>query len=264
MALPSATELEQVLIDAVDLEADSEVIDRPDWAQVRTVSSHRPNHNIVLRARLAPDEVEAKLAEVVADHRARAANYRWFVGPSSVPDSLGPSLIASGLHRKIDTWGMAMAVPDDDLPLGINGLVIDEIQAKDVGAYASVTARAWQGDADLEASLRHIVRKAFEPPLVSRTVVTSTRSWIAYLDGEAVASSHLRLLPGIGYFQGGAVLPDLRGRGIYRALLHHRLAVLRAAGIPTAVVWADAAGSGMACEKLGFTTVCTGTFYESR
>jgi GNAT superfamily N-acetyltransferase len=263
MALPSAAELERVLIDAVDHEADSVLVDRPDWVQIRTPSSPRPNHNIVLRARLAADEVEAKVAEVAADHRARGAGFRWFVGPSSDPAGLGPSLLAAGLQVQGVSWGMAMEVPADDLPLGIEGLVVDEMRAQDVGEYAALTARAW-GRPDYEEAIRHIARKAFEPPVVTRDIETSTRSWIARLDGEAIASSHLRLLPGIGYFQGCAVLPAFRGRGLYRALLHHRLALLRTLGIPTAVVWANAATSGRACEKLGFATGCIGTFYESR
>lgn len=257
MSLPSAAELERVLLNAVDREPDSELVDRPDWVQIKTPSSPRPNHNIVLRAQLAPDEVDATVAAVVAEHRARDAKLRWFIGPSSSPAELGVAVQAAGLTPLGDTLGMAMLVPEVAPPLGIAGLTVHEMGPQDVGTFAALTARAWERGSDFEEALLHIAGKSFQEP-------RATRSWIASLDGVPVASSHLRLLPGIGYFQGCAVLPAYRGRGIYRALLHHRLGELRSRGIRVAVVWADATGSGIACLKLGFATVCTAQFYEAQ
>jgi len=256
VAMPTPEALERVLFAAVDTESDSEVIDRRDWLQIRTPSSSRPNHNVVLRARLAPEHVEETVAEVIAEHRARNARVRWVVGPSSSPADLGVTLEAAGLGGMGHTLGMAMLVPNEDRPLGIAGLTLEAMRPSNLATFADVTTRGWERGADFKEAILHISRKAL-------TEAAPTRSWIARLDGNAIATSHLRLLPDMGYFQGCAVLPAYRGRGIYRALLNHRLAELRARGIGIAVVWADAAGSGIACRKLGFETVCTAGFYES-
>lgn len=254
MELPTAEALERVLVDAVAREPDSELIDEPTWVQVRTPSSPRPNHNVVLMARLRPDEVAAKVAEVAAEHQSRGARYRWVVGPSSSPAELGAHVEASGLRRLGNSLGMAMPVPSADRPLGVEGLTVHEVGPDDVDAYAALTARAWERP-DFEEAVAYITRKSFG-------FDSGARSYLARLDGVEVASSYLRLLPGLGYFQGGAVLPQYRHRGIYRALLHHRLAVLRARGIPMAVVWAAAASSGIVCDSVGFTRICSAVFYE--
>lgn len=254
MELPTAEDLERVLVDAVAREPDSELIDEPSWVQVRTPSSSRPNHNVVLRARLRPDEVAAKVAEVAAEHQARGAKYRWVVGPSSSPAELEAHVQASGLRLLGKSLGMAMPVPPVDRPLGVAGLTVHEVGPDDVDAYAALTARAWQRP-DFEEAVAYITRKSFGPD-------STVRSYLARLDGVDVAGSHLRLLPGLGYFQGAAVLPQYRRSGIYRALLHHRLAVLRARAIPMAVVWAAAEGSAIVCGAVGFTRICSAVFYE--
>jgi N-acetylglutamate synthase-like GNAT family acetyltransferase len=83
-------------------------------------------------------------------------------------------------------------------------------------------------------------------------------------DGEAVGTTTLRLLPTIGYMQGGAVVPARRGRGLYRAMLHHRLAVLRELGITHAVIWADVSSSAPIARAIGFEPRTRGLFYELR
>ena len=62
--------------------------------------------------------------------------------------------------------------------------------------------------------------------------------------------------------QGCAVLPAYRRRGIYRALLAHRLAELHAREVPLALVWARASTSASTCLKLGFEQVTSADFFQ--
>ena len=251
--------LERVLFEAVALEPDSVRIDEPDWVQVRTPSSRRANHNAVIVARLEGN-VEDRVRAVVAEHHDSGTRMRWFVGPSTRPTDLVRHLEAAGLGLLGHSLGMTKAVPEDGPTaadgFGVAGLTLRQMTPDNVEDFVDITKRGWQQTDAFAEAVRYIAMQSFTPE-------STTRSYIADLDGKPVASSHLRLLPGLGYFQGSAVLPDFRHRGIYRALIEHRLSVLRGLGIPTAVVWAEASGSGVVCGKSGFETICEGDFYES-
>jgi N-acetylglutamate synthase-like GNAT family acetyltransferase len=126
----------------------------------------------------------------------------------------------------------------------------------DVETYTDVSVRAWAG---------HGGRSRAETESLTRVMLGESqraRSWIVYEDGEPVGISVLCLLPGVGYFQGGAVLPEHRGRGIYTAMLHHRLASLRELGIEHAVVWANEATSAGVCASVGFEPLCRAVFHD--
>ena len=252
--------MERVLLEAIHREPDAVVIDRPDWKQVRTPSSRRSNHNKVVVARLGPDgsDADAVIAEVAAEHAARGASFQWTVGPTSTPSDLGARLLDAGLELIGPSLGMARAIGDEALALEVPGLTVREVETEaDVDAYADITAAAWERGQAFRDTVAYIGRKCLSPAV-------PTRFWIASIDGEPVASSHLRMVTGAGYLQGCAVLPSRRRQGIYRALVHHRLDVLRATGIRIAVIFAAANTSGQGCRKLGFSTVCEADFYEMK
>lgn len=255
MKRPSAERLERVLVDATDRECDTELIDQPSWVQIRTPSSRRPNHNAVFLARLAPSEVGARVAEVAADHAARGAGYRWIVGPSSQPADLAKQVLASGARPSGLSLGMVTKVPDGELALGVPGLSIQPLQTDNVDTFAAINRVAWERDDAFEATMRYLAQKGLREG-------SDRISWIASLDGEPVAFCSVRMLPDLGYFQGCAVAPTHRRRGIYRALLRHRLNYLRMRGASYAAVWADASGSAITCRSLGFQTICSAEFFE--
>ncbi len=257
-ALPTADEMEGVLVESVAREPDTELIDRADWIQIRTPSSPRFNHNVVLRAQIPADEVEDRVRAVAAEHTRRGAAYRWVVGPSSDPrDAIIDALERSGASHSGHSLGMAMHIPSTALPT-MEGLEVEAMRPETVDAYAELCARGFERtEPSFAEAVRYIGRRSFEGP-------PQTASFIATLHGEPVATSHLRLLPtlGLGYLQGCSVLPAYRGRGIYRALVHHRMEYLRERGVERAVIWANASSAGIACGTLGFHTVCTAEFYQ--
>jgi predicted acetyltransferase len=57
--------------------------------------------------------------------------------------------------------------------------------------------------------------------------------------------------------KGTSVAPLERGKGVYRALLQHRVAILHKLGIPLATVQAIVDTSAPICRKFGFEKVCT-------
>jgi GNAT superfamily N-acetyltransferase len=253
--LPTAAELEQVLLDALTLESDSTVVDRPDWLQVSTPSSKRSGHNQILRARLGSDEIEDRIRSVAAEYGARGAKYRWVVAASSAPEGLAQAIEDSGLMRLGSAAAMAMVVPDEipEMPIDLR---IERITPEQVPRYAAVTARAWERGGDFEESAAYFARHALASGY-------GLECFMMFLGDEPVASSTLRFLPDKGYFQGCAVLPAYRKRGIYRASLLHRLGLLRARGLEVAVVWADERTSAPVCDRVGFRRLSRGTWLES-
>ncbi len=190
------------------------------------------------------------------DHTSRNAAHSWFVGPSSAPADLGKRLVDHGYALVGPTLGMAREIGDDDLSMDIPGLTVREVRTEvDIQDFASASATAWERGGQFRDTIADITRKALAKG-------APTRSWIASLGGEVVATSHLRFLPDCGYLQGCAVIPPRRREGIYRALVNHRLAVLREAGLRVAVIFAAANTSGQGCKALGFSTICEGEFYE--
>lgn len=75
---------------------------------------------------------------------------------------------------------------------------------------------------------------------------------VAYLNGRAVGSGGLTLVDGDARLWGGAVLPDARGRGVYRALLAARLDYAQRHGGDLALVKARVQTSGPILRRAGF------------
>ena len=250
-----ANELERVWADSLSPTPESVVIDRPDWVQLRTPSHPEPNLNCVVLARLDPDQADARIAEVVQVYREQGLPLRWVVGPSSTPGDLSARLVRAGVPVSAAALGMHMPVPDE-VPALPEGLELRRVGHDDIVRYAEVTMRAWQRGPDfrrtIEASTRRIVASA-QP---------RHHLWLVERGGEAIGSSVLCLLPGVGYFQGAAIVPEQRSKGIYPALIHHRLAVLRELGVEHALVWAHESTSAGICRRVGFVSLCRAVIHE--
>ena len=254
---PDAEALWQVLVDAVVLGDDSERIARDDWVQVRTPSSPLLNVNKILRARLAPDEADRRIAEVLAEHRARGASFSWIVDAGSRPADLGERLVRAGMRPIGPAFGMVRAVPpaDFELPPPPPGVQLERAIAGDEERLAELGARGW-GEPAYVPAIRAVARRVFAGECAD------IHYWLAQLDGELVGSATLRMMPGLGYMQGACVVPEARGRGIYKALLWARLAFLRARGVTHAVIWARERTSAPIAARMGFRAVTTAHFFD--
>jgi len=80
------------------------------------------------------------------------------------------------------------------------------------------------------------------------------KTFVALLDGEIVASAHSTYVDGAVTLNGGAVLPDARGRGAYRALVAARWDDAVERGTPALVTQAGRMSAPI-LERLGFREV---------
>jgi GNAT superfamily N-acetyltransferase len=83
-----------------------------------------------------------------------------------------------------------------------------------------------------------------------------TQLFLARFDAEPAATGSASSHGRSSHLVGGVVLPAFRGRGLYRALVHARLAAAKEAGCELATTHAGSM-SGPLLERLGFVTVCT-------
>jgi GNAT superfamily N-acetyltransferase len=76
---------------------------------------------------------------------------------------------------------------------------------------------------------------------------------VAYVDGSAAGSGGVTLAHGVARLWGGAVVPDARGQGIYRALLTGRLEYGTDHGATMALVKGKVDTSGPILRRAGFS-----------
>jgi len=251
--------LYRVLFDAAERKPDTEVIDRPDWIQLRTPSSPLVQHNKVLRAVIAERDAERVVAEVLADHAERGAALVWHVDGVSQPRDFSARLLAAGLPRLGEGLGMYRdtGIADDGLPASVR---IEEAGLSHVEVFTNLVCRAWPRPRSFAAEVGAWVRKSIEQPELGSV------HFVAYCDDEPVGTASLLMFPNeLAYMRGAAVLPAYRGRGIYTALMRRRLAHCAANGRDTAVIWANPDTSAPVARQLGFIEVAGAhvTFHDS-
>lgn len=224
------------------LRADSRVIHTADRYQVVTPSDPTGALNEVLWMDLSGPEtaIDAELDAVFATYAALGIPFKWCVWPWSRPDDLSARLHARGT-RSWQARGMSIPCP----PPAAGAPAVRPVASEDeLAAFARVSAAGWGEPLAL-------VQRDAAAWLRSGT----TRLYVAWQGEEPAGVAAARLLDdGAAYLMGAVVLPAHRGRGLYRALVHGRLADLAARGTRLAVTHAREATSAPILERLGFTT----------
>lgn len=198
-----------------------------------------PAWTVAQRFRFRADELGDVRAELHEHARVRGrTGLSWEVGSSATPVDLVDRLLALGLVEDDEPLrvGMALTTPIPAVP----EVEVRRVRTEDERHMAETIAATVFGTPVSEP-----------PPPDPDTIV-----YLAYLDGEPVAratgsfSEH-----GVTLF-GGAVLPEARGRGAYRALVHARWEDAVARGTPLAVTDAGSQSRPI-LRRLGFREVCT-------
>jgi GNAT superfamily N-acetyltransferase len=201
---------------------------------------------------LDPDEVTGAVEEVRAKARERGVRkVKWWVGPDAEPPDLVQRLRAAGVEPDDEPRVAAMArleepePPASDAPVVVRPVsTIEELrEAEEVGL------EAFQSSGEERQAFRENIADSWA--LQGRWV----QSFAAYLDGRMVGSARSAYIEGAVLLIGGAVLPDARGRGAYRALVHARWEDAVERGAPALIVHAGSMSRPI-LERLGFDTVC--------
>jgi hypothetical protein len=173
----------------------------------------------------------------------------WWIGPSATPSDLEARLLARGATPWEDGVITVMVTeePPPEAP---------EAQVRRVERFEEfMLAReiAWEVAEFTEqqtAEYRATLPAKWEERLRS----DNGAAYIAYVDGEAVASADMLCLPFCGFLSGASTRPGYRGRGAFRALVRARWDEAVRRGTPALVVGAGSM-SGPILEQIGFRAV---------
>ncbi|MCA9495027.1 MAG: GNAT family N-acetyltransferase, partial [Myxococcales bacterium] len=174
----------------------------------------------------------------ISEYRSLGVPFKWVVGP----DSDAPGLACALDERRLDAWDVwAMAAHPEDVP-EVAGIEVRRVPP--TGVYAEVQARGWEVPLDaMREDLTH--------------TGPAHRCFVATVDGKPVGAAASVHKPRSAYLTGAVVLPEARGRGVYRALLHARAQAALAEGLPLLTTHARAHTSGPILARVGFDTVYT-------
>ena len=207
-----------------------------------------PTAQIVGMRGNGPSDVEATVeaARAVARERSKTI-VAWWVPPDQ--DHVVPALEAAGLVNR-DTPGYEAIE---------NALAL--VAAPTAGDLDDVEVRMLETWDDFHAAA-HVAEQVFGMPSVTdddlrlryddyRHPDNPGRAFVALIDGRIIGTSYAAFGDaGVNLF-GGSVLPEARGRGVYRALIRARWETAVARGPPALTVQAGRISRPI-CERLGF------------
>ena len=207
-----------------------------------------PTAQVVGMRDRGPSNVAATVeaARVVARERGKTI-VAWWVPPDQA--DVVPALEAAGLVNE-DTPGLeaienALTLVEPPLGNDVEGVEVRIVESWD----------------DYGAAMR-VVEDAFGMPHVTDDELRSRyddyrhpdnpgRGFVALLDGRVIGTSYAAFGDaGVNLF-GGSVLPEARGRGVYRALVQARWEAASTRGTPALTVQAGRMSRPI-CERLGF------------
>jgi GNAT superfamily N-acetyltransferase len=231
---------------------EARLISREGWCQIVTTDQHEGAGNEVFVSRLSEDEADAVIDRTIAEYAAQGLVFRWAVGPDTTPLDLGARLERRGFLK----WS-ARAMTCDPRALvlaAVTGVNVVEVERVNADAYARVCAAGWKLDPDVLISQ---MRTLFATPERRHHL------FLAYQGDVLAATAGYYAHARSAYLIGGVVLPEMRGRGLYRALVGARLAHAAARGYTLVTTHAREATSAPILERLGFATEYRYTMYAS-
>ncbi|WP_088319519.1 GNAT family N-acetyltransferase [Kineosporia sp. R_H_3] len=179
----------------------------------------------------------------------------WWVGDGTTPAGLGEALARRGAEvvETVDVlaFDLAGGLPDAvrrPAPAGVDVRLVDDAAA--LRAANDVSVQVWDAlvpeddDAWLAAELADLGR-----PIRER----GGFSVLATVDGVPAATGGCTLADDVARLWGAATVPALRGRGVYTAVLLHRMAVALEHGATLALVKGRVGTSAPILRGVGFT-----------
>lgn len=187
--------------------------DEPDALWFVTGSTYAL-FNGVMRARLAAERTEERIADLLAPFRARDLPMTWHVGTSSEPADLGLQLQRRGLWRELGEPGMAAELAHlPEARRWVAGLRVLPVRDEATfGVWLEVMARGFEMPAIARDGIGVACRRfGFAPD-------AAMRHYLGLLHAEPVAASTLYLAHGVAGVYNVATLPRARRRGIGAAM----------------------------------------------
>jgi ribosomal protein S18 acetylase RimI-like enzyme len=247
-ALAEASEANQVAFFHLFKHISSaEIYDGPEMVWFITGVAH-PIMNGIAGARLAPDELDARIASTVSRFKSSDVPFIWWTGPYSQPNDLGTHLEANGLKRFSDMPGMAVDLNAINQSVSWTpDLKIERV--RDIGLLKEWSdGLAWMPAPGREAMAELTVALGFgdDAPL---------RHYVGFLNGQIVSRSTLLLGAGVAGIYIVGTIPEARRQGIGSAMTLVPLLEAREMGYRAGVLQSSEMGYYV-YHGLGFREYC--------
>jgi hypothetical protein len=194
----------------------------------------------------------AELAGLVEEVRARVPEGRelhWWLDPGTEPTDAAERLIELGLTAPSDGHEWLNAVVATRPPAGAPGVDVRRVETP--AAFAEARTVLWdvvgRGDEWRERE-RPKLKSIFE----AHTRSGALSHFVGYLDGKPVATGSAVHSDRGSFLIGGCVLPEARGRGLYRALVRARWDAAVERGRPALISFTVPETSYPILRRLGF------------
>jgi GNAT superfamily N-acetyltransferase len=241
----------------------TEVVETPRYRAQLVPDFPIPGPNHVTWVRCEASEVHETVTEVRALFGSRGLPVAWILDPDVRPPDLAARLFELGItpdHHGETSAVMVLPASADLTAPHIDGLQLldglarfESFEAAERCAGEAFAGEPFEAPSSLDASRP----RRFE----NNRAAGNRTSVLATIHGEPAGSASLTMYaPDGAFMNGGAVRPQFRGLGVYRAMVVARLEMVRAAGAAGVVVW----GGDMSrpiLERLGFETVSWRKFY---
>jgi ribosomal protein S18 acetylase RimI-like enzyme len=193
----------------------------------------------------APDLIDETIAFF---HSRGREEFDWWLWPGLETGAWGRLLQARGLQFQSDPPGMALelAVLPEHVPAPV-GMKIELVRdAEGMRNWGRTFILGYQLPLEWEAVLLEMMLASLETPM---------QSYLATLDGQAVAASALYLGAGVAGIYNVATLPEWRGKGLGAAMTLRPLLDARQMGYKAGVLQSSELGYGV-YRRLGFQELC--------
>lgn len=240
--------VEKAIWDGVSRRRDEDVVVESGWVQQTTPHAPAPHLNGVYRCEIDDDSISERVRQTVRHYRELRLPFRWKVGPSARPSNLREMLAENGLEMREKLFGL-FADPRELKISYDDSIRVEALTVLNLENWLKVQASAWGVPPQGILHMRRNMENAFA------RAELGTLNFLAYLNDEPVGSGALTFFDDYGLLQGAAVNPDARKRGVYRALIAHRMSLIAKRGLP-AIIHCVQTTSAPICLKLGFEKVC--------
>lgn len=247
-ALRKQSLVERAVWEGIRQEEDNKVVVEPSWVQQMTPHAPTAFLNGVYRCELAAEGIEEKVKSTILLFRTHKLPFRWKIGPSSRPSNLQSILLANGLKKKDTLYGLYADPGALKIPVHPE-VEVRELSLDTLEDWLKVQATAWKVPSP---GIDHLRKKNSEVLKANQSLY---QNYIAYYQGEPVASAGLRFFSDYAFLVGAAVNPNFQRHGIYRTLLAYRLDIIGKRNLP-AVIHCLEQTSAPICLKLGFEKIC--------
>ncbi len=230
---------------------------------VTPFDSEQANH--VGLADLEKDQADKTIEKVIEFYKNEKKSFSWIVGPTSRPDDLNERLINHGFNyrNEISAYGFYMNTTKTDLRVNPEFEVTD-VPLEFLGGNIDLMVNAFGTGMDKNVAMSLIgISMAINS---TERYKNEVRAYVARekATGKYVGFAIMEMDKKGSYaiLDGAAVLPEYRGKGIYRNMVAARIDDAAESNIKYLIIHAMKSTSAPICEKAGFKKACELNLYS--